>query len=226
MEERHIEVAKTARYFTLGTAGPDTRQVWFVCHGYRQLASRFVRRFRALDDGTRLIVAPEALSRFYLDDGTRRHGPGDPVGATWMTREDRLNEIHDYVRYLDTVLGEVQTEVGGVLESLVVLGFSQGVHTACRWVVAGQMPVRTLICWGAYPPDDLDLERAPARLADIDLVLARGLSDHHVSEVAHDRQEARLLEMDIPFRTMTHAGGHDLDTDLLQELAGQARRPG
>jgi predicted esterase len=194
--------------------------VWFVCHGYRQLAGRFLRRFRELDDGTRVIVAPEGLSRFYLDDGTRQHGVGDPVGSTWMTYEDRLSEIRDYVRYLDAVLAEVQEELGGPPQSLVVLGFSQGVHTACRWMISGEMPVRKLICWGAYPPDDLDRIRGPIRLADTDLVLARGMSDHHVSEEGHQRQEARLAEMSIPFRTLTHDGGHDLDAGLLRELAG------
>ena len=219
MDEHHIQVSRTARYFTLGTAGPDTRQLWLVCHGYRQLARRFLRRFRGLDEGSRLIVAPEGLSRFYLDDGTRQHGPDDTIGATWMTREDRLSEIRDYIRYLDAVVEEVQEEMGGPPEGLIVLGFSQGVHTACRWVVAGEMPVRLLVCWGAYPPDDLDGERGPARLAGTDLVLARGLSDHYVSDAAHRRQEARLAEIGVPFRTLTHPGGHDLDGDLLRELA-------
>ena len=220
MDEHHIQVAKTARYFTLGNVGPDTRQLWVVCHGYRQLAGRFMGRFESLDDGTRLIVAPEALSRFYLDDGTKQHGSGDPIGATWMTREDRLSEIHDYVRYLDAVFGEVQEQMGGPPESLIVLGFSQGVHTACRWMIAREMNVGTLVCWGAYPPDDLDPERGQKRLADTDLVLARGMSDPYVSEEVHRRQEARLAELEIPFRTVTHPGGHDLDADLLRELAG------
>jgi predicted esterase len=219
MEERHIEVAKTARYFTLGDVGPDTKQLWIVCHGYRQLAKRFMRWFSALDDGTQFIVAPEGLSRFYLDDGTREHGAGDPIGSTWMTREDRLNEIHDYVRYLDAVLAEAKQLMSRPPETLIVLGFSQGVHTACRWVVAGKMDVSRLICWGAYPPDDLDGERGPSRLTDTDMVLVRGAADPFVSEEGHQRQEDRLTTMAIPFRTLEHPGGHDLDPDLLRELA-------
>lgn len=218
MEEHRIRIQKTARYFTLGDPGPGTRELWVVCHGYRQLARRFLRRFRCLDDGSRLIVAPEGLSRFYLDDGTREHGPGDRIGATWMTREDRLAEIRDYVAYLDAVVDEVHR--GGAFEGLVVLGFSQGVHTACRWVVAGDLPVRRLICWGAYPPDDLDPGRRLARLAGADLVLVRGLSDAHAPRTAHERQELKLGKLGIPFRTATHAGGHELDGALLEELAG------
>lgn len=58
MQEHRIAVARTARYFTLGRA---EREVWFVLHGYGQLADRFLRHFDPIDDGTRLIVAPEGL---------------------------------------------------------------------------------------------------------------------------------------------------------------------
>ena len=111
MRERHIRVARTARYYTLGSAGTHLREVWLVCHGYRQLARRFLSRFADLDDGTRLIVAPEGLSRFYLHDPASGHGKEVPIGATWMTREDRENEITDYVGFLDGVLDEVLYEV-------------------------------------------------------------------------------------------------------------------
>lgn len=217
MDERHIKVFRTARYFILGTINSDIRQLWLVCHGYRQLARRFLDRFQELDDGSRVIVAPEGLSRFYLEENGVRGL--DKIGATWMTREDRINEISDYVGYLDEVLENVQEELGGPPENLIVLGFSQGVHTACRWVIAGDMPVNKLICWGAYPPDDLDRERGPGRLTDSGLILVRGLSDRRIMEEDHHMQEERLSKMNIPFRTLTHPGGHDLDPDLLQNLA-------
>ena len=218
MDERHIKVSRTARYFILGAINSDTRQLWLVCHGYRQLARRFLDRFQKLDDGSRVIVAPEGLSRFYLEENGVRES--DKIGATWMTREDRMNEIRDYIGYLDEVLENVQEGLAEPLESLIVLGFSQGVHTACRWVIAGDMPVKYLICWGAYPPDDLDLERGPGRLADSGLILVRGLSDRRAMEESHHMQEERLFKMNVPFRTLTHPGGHDLDAGLLQNLAG------
>ena len=220
MRERHIRVARTARYYTLGSAGPQLREVWLVCHGYRQLARRFLSRFADLDDGTRLIVAPEGLSRFYLHDTEGRHGKEVPIGATWMTREDRESEITDYVGFLDGVLDEVSEELGGKIPHLTVLGFSQGVHTVCRWVAAGEAAVERIILWGAYLPDDFDLERGPHRLGSAELTLVRGVLDHFISEEAHASQEARLKELGIPFRTITHAGGHELDPALLREIAG------
>jgi len=69
MREHHLIVPRSARYFTLGELGPGTRDVWFVCHGYGQLAGRFLRQFEPLMDGTRFVVAPEGLSRFYLESG-------------------------------------------------------------------------------------------------------------------------------------------------------------
>ena len=85
MKERHIRVGRTARYYTLGSTGPDLREVWLVCHGIRQLARRFLPRFADLDDGKRLIVAPEGLSRFYLRGPESRRDKQIQIGATWMT---------------------------------------------------------------------------------------------------------------------------------------------
>ena len=64
--EHHITVERSARYVTLGPRDGTAREIWFALHGYGQLAGDFIRLFGALDDGTRAIVAPEALNRFYL----------------------------------------------------------------------------------------------------------------------------------------------------------------
>src|SRR5438309_1661873 len=67
MQEHFFSTPRTARYFTLGSPQGAT-DVWFVCHGYGQLASRFLERFRALESERRCILAPEGLSRFYLTE--------------------------------------------------------------------------------------------------------------------------------------------------------------
>ena len=111
MREEHLTVQRTARYYTLGAAGPGLRQLVVACHGYGQLAGRFIRHFAPLDDGSRLVVAPEALSRFYLDEPGTAPAAERRVGACWMTREDRLHEIDDYVRYLDALYARVTSGV-------------------------------------------------------------------------------------------------------------------
>jgi predicted esterase len=168
--EHHIRIEKTARYLTRGnTAG--ARQVWFVCHGYRQLASRFISYFSAIDDGSTYIVAPEALSRFYLGDDQGPHGPDADIGASWMTREDRLHEIADYVGYLDALHDRVFQEVRRSDVVFRVLGFSQGVDTVCRWIGQGRARPDHLILWGGLVPADVDLSVRPFDPARLTLVV-------------------------------------------------------
>ena len=215
--EHHLPVTRTARYYTLGAA-PRAREVWFACHGYGQLAQYFLRRFDLLDDGTRLVVAPEALSRFYLADPAGSHAYAR-IGATWMTREDRLREIDDYVGYLDAVYREVMA--GGVPAAarVVVLGFSQGVATACRWAVLGHGRVDELVLWAERVPPDLDLELAAERLRNARVRLVTGTADPSLPPGALDEERSRLLQRGIPSEVLTFAGGHELDTGTLQRIA-------
>src|SRR5690554_4646496 len=125
-----LSVSKTARYYTAGTLDKKTKTIWFVCHGYGQLAKYFIQNFKVLDNGENFIVAPEALSRFYLQGFSGR------VGATWMTKEDRENDIKDYNAYLSTLYKKVMKDIPLENVKINILGFSQGVSTVCRWVVS------------------------------------------------------------------------------------------
>lgn len=215
--EHHIAVTKTARYWTLGEFdAPD--ELWFVLHGYKQLARRFLRRFEVLDDRRRLIVAPEGLSRFYIGQESGRHGDFSTVGATWMTREDRESEIRDYVAYLDHLHDEIVKRVGAAPPPVTVLGFSQGVATAARWVTHGAVEPVRLVFWGDFTPPDLDIERAALALADVDVVMVRGDEDDALAPTLASEEAARLTGGAISYRTQTYRGGHDIDPEALKAL--------
>ena len=117
-----IAVTRSARLAMLGPEGPGVRELWYVLHGYGQLATPFLGDFRAIDDGSRLIVAPEALSRFYEGDVQTRLHRDAKVGASWMTREDRESEIADYIAYLDTAHEAILTRLGGANHAPEVTG--------------------------------------------------------------------------------------------------------
>lgn len=234
MKEHYIEVTRTARYATLGESGPGAGEVWFVVHGYRQLARRFLRRFEGLDDGSRLVVAPEALNRFYVGREVGRHGPGSLVGGAWMTREDREHEIRDYVAYLDRLAGHVldggESAPGTSAPSardrrpaVTVLGFSQGLQTAARWVVlGGRPPPGRLVLWGDYLPPDLEMERAARRFEGVDVVFVVGARDPSRREDLAREQARRLERWGIVHRFVTHPGGHELDRTVLEALAADS----
>jgi len=220
--ERHLEVRRTARYWVLGGEVAAPREAWFVLHGYGQLARRFLRRFQTLDDGTRRVVAPEGLSRFYAGNEAGRHGPGSVVGATWMTREDREHEIDDYVDYLDRLDATVGAELPGDVPR-TVLGFSQGVATAARWTVLGVIRPARLVLWGDFLPPDLDLERARQAWERTDVVLVRGSRDRALADSARARSEADALSAAaLTVREIAYAGGHDIDQGTLRALLAQS----
>src|SRR3989475_5842613 len=150
LQEHRISVTRTARYFTLGDPAGGVEEVWFACHGYAQLAGRFLEKLRVLEDRQRYVVAPEGLSRFYLTESPAERR----VGASWMTREDRLHEIDDYVRYLDALYREVLGRVEGPAARVTALGFSQGTATVSRWAALGQSRLHHVVLWGGELPPD------------------------------------------------------------------------
>jgi predicted esterase len=215
-----IAVPRTARYYTLGPTHGFPRELWFVAHGYGQLARRFLRSFSALDDGTRLIVAPEGLSRFYLDPIPQRQlDPSPRIGASWMTREDRTAEIGDYVGYLERVATQVRHPLSGAAPRIVVLGFSQGTATVSRWLASSDMRADHLVLWSGGIPPELDLAHWAARLHGASIHLVVGETDPIVPSAAIAAEAERLSAAGVAFEIVRHPGAHAIDAKALQELA-------
>ena len=211
MQEHFFSTPRTARCFTLGSPQGAT-DVWFVCHGYGQLASRFLERFRALESERRCIVAPEGLSRFYLTENPSERR----VGASWMTREDRRHEIDDYVRYLDALYAQVVPGNARV----TALGFSQGTATVCRWAAFGAARIDRLMVWGGEVPPDLDLgdARVSARLRGLRLTLVYGTKDQFFTLKIVASTESRLKEHKVDYERIPFDGGHEIDEATLRSL--------
>ena len=217
----HIRVQRTARYYTLGgRVDVPATSVWVVLHGYGQLAGDFIRYFADVAADDSLIVAPEAMNRFYSVSADVAPARDRPVGATWMTREDRESEVADYVEYLDSVFDAVN---GGSLPSdarVNVVGFSQGAATAARWIAHGRVPATRLILWGGLVPPDADLSRGPHSLRGVPLTIVLGSRDHYVSDGALDDDVARLARAGITATVVRYDGGHALSRVVLRQLAG------
>ena len=209
MKEHAFQTSRTARYFTLGSLA-DAAELWFVCHGYGHLAARFLERFRPVESDRRCIVAPEGLSRFYLTDkpGERR------VGASWMTREDRLHEIDDYVRYLDALYATVALRTARV----TALGFSQGTATVFRWLALGSARIDRVIVWGGEVPPDLDLAAAGERLKATQLTFVYGTRDEFFTPKIVAATESRLKAHDIRYELIAFDGGHEIHEPTLRSL--------
>ena len=220
MHEHHLQVSRTARYFTSDASIEVVSDLWIVCHGYGQLASRFLRHFEAISDQTRLIVAPEGLSRFYLDTTGGHHGPDARIGATWMTREDRLAEIGDHVGFLDQLVDELTRQRGRPLPPITVLGFSQGVATVGRWLKLGATRVDRVVMWGGALPADVTPDDDGRLLRGAKLTMVVGDRDQFVTPERVSTERARLDGLGARYEFIRFSGTHEMNPAVLQQLAG------
>ncbi|MDO7847385.1 phospholipase [Hymenobacter sp. M29] len=212
--ERHLTVARTARYQQLGELSAATQRVWFVCHGYGQLAAYFIRHFAFLAEADPhiVIIAPEGLSRFYLS------GNGGRVGASWMTSDDRQHEIADHIGFLNQLAEKVLAECPSDVQ-ITVLGFSQGTATVGRWLAQASFRPAHLILWaGSFPPD-IAPEAAQQLLQGLPLTLVIGTEDEYISVAQSEQQQARLQQLGATPRLLTFTGPHTLNRELLAQLA-------
>ncbi|WP_019947297.1 alpha/beta hydrolase [Hymenobacter aerophilus] len=212
--EHQLSVARTARYQQLGELSAHTQRVWFVAHGYGQLAAYFVRHFAHLvaADPQLVVVAPEGLSRFYLN------GTGGRVGATWMTKEDRLAEIDDYVAYLNQLAARILPQAAPEA-AITVLGFSQGAATVSRWLARANFRPARLILWaGAFPPD-MDFTVASRLLEQLPVTLVCGTDDEFIKEEDLRKQQEFLRRLGVAPKLVRFSGTHTLDRETLTKLA-------
>ena len=218
--EHHISVPRTARYQQLGEVSPATKQLWLVLHGYGQLAEYFIRHFthlHATDPAGTVIVAVEALSRFYLN------GTGGRVGASWMTHADRLAEIDDQVTYLTYLLDQLLASCPADTR-VTVLAFSQGTATASRWLAhyAGRWRPQQLVLWAGDFPTDINATAARQLLDGLPVALVSGDQDEYVSPAQLHSQADILHQHGARVTTLSFAGGHTLHHDLLRQFHATA----
>jgi predicted esterase len=137
-----------------------------------------------------------------------------------MTREDRLAEIGDYVRYCDAVYAHVLQGLDRGRVRVGLFGFSQGTATVCRWLAQGAARADRLILWGGEIPPDLDLSAARERFSGLELTLVAGRRDQFITSKILERDQARLEAHGIPFRAVTFDGGHEIDQEVLGQVVG------
>ena len=185
----------------------------YVLHGYGQLSKFFIRKFKRLVDHGYTVVAPEGLHRFYLE------GTSGRIGASWMTKENRERDIENYLIYLDTLHQQIASEKDW--EEISVLGFSQGVATAFRWIAEGGIsPSKFLICSGLVPPD-VDLKIKKDIFDPIKMTYFSGVNDPYRTEDSvkefYDAVASSKLNMDL----VNFEGVHEVFVEGIVKVLNQ-----
>ncbi len=197
-----IKISKTQRYFTHGDLKKATKLL-IVLHGYGQLAEHFIRKFHQLPENY-YIIAPEAMHHFYLNGSSGR------VGASWMTKEDRINNITDNNEYLNNLVDFLHTE--NEFSELLVLGFSQGGATAARWN-AQRKDIDQLILWASVFPPDVE-ESSFSNSKNGTFVI--GKHDEFYDAAAQDKEIKKYRS--LSFEIVEYDGKHDIDVETLKNL--------
>jgi len=213
--EQHIEVKRTARYFTLGELDEKTKSIWILIHGHKQLAKDFILNFSELAEKNNFLIAPEGLMRLYIK------GDYGDVGASWMTKEDRESDINDYVNYLDELF---EKEIAPHLNQNIkvnTLGFSQGAATLSRWLALGKTPDLSLglikaVFWCGSVAHDLDFSKSE-NFKDIEIHQVFGSNDPYFPKKFLEKQVSILKQANLNPKTFIFEGGHEVSVKLMRE---------
>lgn len=218
MKQLHLNFTFRARYFKLGEITPDTSEVWFVLHGYGQLARYFINKFSTLEKKNICVIAPEGLSRFYLEDvEVRNAGGSNRVGATWMTRENREMDIENYLTYLQSVY---HAELNNIATSpkITILGFSQGAATATRWVISHPIPFSRFVVWAGMFPNDMDFEAGKKIFQSGKVITVYGNQDPYLTAPRKQEMEQLTEKLGLLPQRITFEGKHEINETALNQI--------
>ena len=205
VEENHLMVSKTARFFSLGN--PRTaRHLLVVVHGYAQLPEFFIRKFAFLEERGAYIVAPEGLHRFYCQ------GTAGRVGASWMTKEARTLDISDNFSYLEQLIIGIKNEYE--FESSSILGFSQGGATVLRWLVNSSINWNKCVIWGCNFP--VDLEDVITHVQSVEKFCVIGNRDEFFPPL--QLEETMKVYESNGFQSLDFEGGHQIEPSVLDVI--------
>lgn len=208
MQKNHITTQKTARYYQTSDITHETKTVIIACHGYGQLAEYFLKWFEGVEISNTVIIAPEGLHRFYWQ------GFNGKVVASWMTKEDRENDIKDYCYFIDSIIKKLSIDSN---INLIGFGFSQGAATISRWAEQTQFKVKHLIHWAGVFPEDVPVDSINLKL-NTPIEILFGDQDEFYSIQQLDELKVHLSKIGLNYNFTQFVGAHKIYLEPLNNL--------
>jgi len=207
---RESIIIERKAHYDLLIPNREINAILFVIHGFGQRSSDFIHEFEFLKDSNCLVVAPEAISKFY-------NKKGEGV-ATWMTSYERLDEIEDYVNYLNLLLDRITQRYP--VDRIHALGFSQGTSTLMRWAKQINPSFDEIfLCSGSVPPE---LNPLDVRGIGSNIKYYYGDQDKLHSLEKAKEQIKRLEVLNLKFEAIPFSGRHEISekckSDLLKAI--------
>ncbi len=210
-QEKRVTYASTNSYSTLNSLSDKTKNIWIVFHGIGYLSKYFLKYFDELDPEENYIIAPQAPSKYYLNNQYRH------VGASWLTKENTKTETENILAYLDAVYSAENIPAHC---NLLVFGYSQGVSIATRWVANRKLKCNHLILYAGGIPN----EQTPENFAFLEpnnthVTVLIGDNDKYINE-ERLKQESKKIETLFcgKARQIIFGGGHEVKKELLNQF--------
>lgn len=210
-KEKEILYQTTNSYSTLNTLTNTTKNVWLVCHGMGYLSRYFLKYFTDLNQKENYIIAPQAQSKYYTPPKLRH------VGASWLTKENTIKETENVIKYLDAVLEAEQIPAN---LNLIVLGYSQGVSVALRYVAQRQLKCSQIVMMSGGIPKELVAPDFDFLDKQTKISLIYGTNDEFLDEnrVLQEKNRAFELFGQCDLRIIPFEGSHEVKKELLNNL--------
>lgn len=171
--QKEVTYSSTNTYHTLNKLTNKTKNIWIVFHGLGYLSKYFIRYFSELDPDENYVIAPQAPSKYYQDNRFKH------IGASWLTRENTATETENILNYVDAVY---KSEMANFNAKLIVLGYSQGVSIATRWVAKRKIQCDTLVLHSGGIPKELNPEDFEFLTDDTRVIYIYGDKDEYITE--------------------------------------------
>lgn len=210
--EKQVSYQIRNSYSTLNSYTSKTKNVWVVFHGIGYLSRYFLKYFKHLDPEENYIIAPQAQSKYYLNDKYRH------VGASWLTKENTETETENVLNYLDEVYKAEELQKA---PNLILFGYSQGVSVAARWVARNKTECNQLILHSGSLPKELQPEDFEF-LTTTKVTLIYGDSDEYLNKEKLEKETERAKELfGDNLEIISFEGGHEVNVGIIADLANR-----
>jgi len=208
-QEKEITYTATNSYSTLNTLTEKTKTVWFVCHGMGYLSRYFLKYFKNLNADDNYIIAPQSPSKYYIQ-------PKMHVGANWLTRLDTKAGTENIMRYFD---GVFEAEKIPENINLIVLGYSQGVSVALRYLASRKLNCEQIVLHSGGIPKELNASDFNYLNNDSKVKLIYGTEDEYLDENRIEIESKRATELfGERIEVLPFEGKHVVNVDYINKL--------
>ena len=173
------------------------------------LSRYFLKYFKGLNADENYIIAPQAPSKYYIQ-------PKMHVGANWLTRLDTKVGTENIMHYFDSVF-----EAEKIPENinLIVLGYSQGVSVALRYLALRKLNCEQIVLHSGGIPKELNATDFKYLNNDTKVKLIYGTEDEYLDENRIELESKRAKELfGERIKVLPFDGKHVVNVDYINNL--------